>query len=78
LSVTLPLGVLRVLECKPGTVTVQVSVSGAPMRFAILTSTNLANWTALVTNTVPFSFVDTNAAWPGCRFYQALPLPWSP
>lgn len=41
--------------------------------YVIEASTNLINWIPLQTNTVPFTFVDTNAPRFGQRFYLALP-----
>jgi hypothetical protein len=42
---------------------------------AIDASTNLIDWTALVTNTVPFTFLDTNAPLYDSRFYRARGIP---
>ena len=40
-----------------------LQVTGVPgYKYAILASTNLINWSALQTNTAPFTFMDTNAA----------------
>jgi hypothetical protein len=43
--------------------------------YAVEASTNLVNWIILGTNTVPFSFVDTNANQFSRRFYRAVPAP---
>ncbi|HKQ37806.1 MAG TPA: PKD domain-containing protein [Verrucomicrobiae bacterium] len=52
-------------------------VVGAPTsgNHAVLASTNLNTWTALVTNRVPFVFRDTQAVNFSERFYQVLPRP---
>jgi Fibronectin type III domain len=41
--------------------------------YVVEASTNLVNWVPLETNTIPFTFVDTNAPQFARRFYQALP-----
>ena len=52
------------------------TVSGVPgTQCVIQASTNLVNWVAVQTNTVPFTLVDTNASSFGQRFFRAIP--WS-
>jgi len=46
----------------------------AGSQYVVEASTNLIDWVSLETNTVPFAFVDPDAANFGQRFYQALPL----
>ena len=49
----------------------QLSVTGVPgYRYAILSSTNLADWSPLETNNSPFNFTDTNAGGFPQRFYR--------
>jgi hypothetical protein len=46
--------------------------------FMLLASTNLVNWTAILTNSnseATFDFVDTNAAAYRCRFFRVVPIP---
>jgi hypothetical protein len=50
-----------------------VSASGLPgYNYAIETSTNLINWTAIQTNPVPFQFIDVNATNYPVRFYRTV------
>jgi hypothetical protein len=50
-----------------------VSVNGASASpYVIIASTDLINWVALVTNTPPFVFTDTNSSNFSQRFYQAV------
>jgi hypothetical protein len=52
------------------------SVSGTSgYQFVVQSSTNLIDWVSVQTNTVPFTFTDTNAAsLPQC-FYRTFYLP---
>src|SRR5581483_8790367 len=43
--------------------------------YTIQWSTNLTEWTSIVTNSAPFSFVDTNAFIPPMRFYRSMLFP---
>ena len=43
--------------------------------FVIQASTDLKTWTSLLTNQAPFTFVDTNSARSGRRFYRTQTLP---
>ena len=43
--------------------------------FVVQTSTDLKSWTSLLTNQPPFTFVDTNSARSGRRFYRTQTLP---
>lgn len=47
----------------------------AGSRYAVEASGNLANWVRVVTNTAPFTFVETNAGKFGQRFFRAVRLP---
>ena len=40
--------------------------------YAIEASTNLMNWTAIQTNSVPFQFIDVNALNYPMRFYRTV------
>jgi hypothetical protein len=54
----------------------QFTVSGVPgYSYAVQTSTNLINWTWLVTNTAPFNFSDTNNPGLQQQFYRTVYLP---
>jgi hypothetical protein len=54
----------------------QFSIVGVPgFNYAVEVSSNLLDWTPLLTNASPLSFVDTNAAAQPQRFYRALWLP---
>ena len=74
LSVITPKGNLRIVDFRRGEVTLEAS-GPAGNRFAILTSTNLADWAALKTNSVPFTLRHTNPPSLGWRFYRAQPVP---
>ena len=53
-----------------------LNVSGVPgYRYSLEASINLVNWSALQTNTAPFSMVDTNASALSQRFYRARYAP---
>jgi len=55
---------------------VQFDVTGVSgFNYAVLASTNLADWVPLLTNTAPFTFTDTNAAGLQQRFYRSVYLP---
>lgn len=46
--------------------------------FVIMASTNLTNWTPILTNldsSASFDFTDTNTATYSCRFFRVVPLP---
>jgi hypothetical protein len=47
---------------------------GAGDQYVVQASTNLVNWVNLQTNTVPFTFVDTNSASYSKRFYRTYYL----
>jgi hypothetical protein len=50
-------------------------ISGNPgSKYAVQASTNLIDWLSVQTNTAPFTFVDTNAAGFGQRFYRTVSL----
>jgi hypothetical protein len=52
--------------------------STAGRSFVLLTSTNLADWTPVLTNVSSnetFDFADTNATTNQCRFFRVSPLP---
>ena len=54
----------------------QFAVAGvAGSQCIIQTSTNLANWVALLTNTVPFTFTTNKSTADKQRFYRAVYLP---
>jgi autotransporter-associated beta strand protein len=54
----------------------QFSVIGVPgYDYAVSGSTNLNDWTALLTNASPFTFLDTNTSLFPTRFYRAQYLP---
>ena len=56
--------------------TVQLTLLGIPsFNYTIQSSTNLMDWTSLVTNSAPFDFADTNAFIPSMRFYRSLLIP---
>jgi hypothetical protein len=58
------------------TSTAQFTLLGIPsFNYTIQSSTNLMDWTSLVTNSAPFSFADTNAFIPSMRFYRSLLIP---
>jgi hypothetical protein len=53
-----------------------LSVSGVTNHPCVVqASTNLVDWVAVQTNTVPFTFVDSNASQFGQHFYRAVNLP---
>jgi len=55
---------------------IQFGVAGVPgFNYAVQASTNLFDWDWLITNSSPFSFVDTNAASFPQRFYRTIYLP---
>jgi hypothetical protein len=56
----------------PFTLTVN-GVSG--YSYVVQVSTNLVSWDSVLTNTAPFTFVDTNASQCNQRFYRSLYLP---
>ena len=48
-------------------------VSGAVgYKYVVQVSTDLVNWVSIQTNTVPFTFVDTNAGQFSQRFYRSI------
>jgi hypothetical protein len=47
---------------------------GTGDQYVVQASTDLVNWTTLQTNTVPFTFVDTNSASFSKRFYRTYNL----
>jgi hypothetical protein len=54
----------------------QFQVAGVPgFNYAVQESTNLIDWVTLITNTSPFSFIDTNAAGTPQQFYRAIYSP---
>ena len=54
----------------------QLTVTGvAGYKYAIEASTNLSNWMAIVTNSSPFAFSDTNSAASLVHFYRARLVP---
>jgi probable HAF family extracellular repeat protein len=57
----------------------QMNVQGIPgLRFAVMTSTNLTHWTALLTNTLTTdstNFVDSTPATNRHKYYRAMALP---
>jgi hypothetical protein len=67
-------GNLRIVSFLRGVATLEVSGADAK-KFAILTSTDLAHWTGIWTNIVPFRFPHTNSPVPGFRFYRTLLVP---
>ncbi|MDD5141581.1 MAG: fibronectin type III domain-containing protein [Verrucomicrobiales bacterium] len=44
-------------------------------KYAVEASVNLVNWARVLTNTAPFTFVDTNSSQFGKRFYRTVSLP---
>jgi hypothetical protein len=63
---------ISVLGCDSGHLT--FAMNGQPGHpYAIQASTNLVNWVNLVTNTAPYSFVDSTGL--PYRFYRAFLLP---
>jgi PKD repeat protein len=53
-----------------------LSVAGVSgYQYVVQASTNMVNWVPLQTNTVPFTFVDTNASQFSRRFYRSVSLP---
>jgi hypothetical protein len=55
---------------------IQFDVAGvAGFNYAVQASTNLIDWVPLLTNTPPFTFMDTNAAGFQQRFYRSVYLP---
>jgi hypothetical protein len=65
---------LRLLGVSRGVATLEL-LGPEGQKFAILNSSNLAQWTWLCTNTAPFTLAHTNAPGTGCQFYRAIPLP---
>ena len=54
----------------------QLDINGSTgLTWIVQASTDLSNWVSLVTNTVPFSFADTNTVGLPQRFYRAKFLP---
>ena len=54
----------------------QFDVTGVPrFNYAVQASTNLTDWESLVTNTSPFTFMDTNAPNFSKRFFRSIALP---
>ena len=49
--------------------------NASTLGYAVESSTNLANWTSLITNAAPFTFTDTNIVNDSARFYRALYIP---
>jgi hypothetical protein len=57
----------------PGSGSARLDASGAPgWNFVIQASTDLANWVNLATNTVPCTFMDSNASQYNSRFYRLI------
>jgi hypothetical protein len=53
-----------------------LAVAGVPgYKYVVQGSTNLVNWVPMQTNTVPFTFVDTNAGKFRQRFYRSIYAP---
>ncbi len=53
-----------------------MSVSGVPgYRYIVQASTNLASWSSIQTNPVPFNFTDPNSALFPRRFYRTIFIP---
>jgi len=51
------------------------TLTGTPnAQYVILASTNLVNWSPVLTNTAPFVFTDPTAKQFSQRFYKAVPL----
>ncbi|MDD5139381.1 MAG: immunoglobulin domain-containing protein [Verrucomicrobiales bacterium] len=54
----------------------QLTIAGVDgLSYAIQSSTNLTDWTAIATNTSPFNFLDTNADVFPQRFFRSIYLP---
>ena len=54
----------------------QFQVAGVPgFNYAVQSSTNLIDWTPLITNTSPFIFTDTNAPYFPQQFSRRIYLP---
>ena len=52
-----------------------LTVAGtAGNKYAVQASTDMVNWISLLTNTAPFTFVDSNASKFNQRFYRAVYL----
>jgi hypothetical protein len=67
-----PANMLSSTAYSPGQFSFAVNgVNGS--EYVVEASTNLIDWIPLQTNTVPFTFVDTNTPRFGQRFYLALP-----
>ena len=47
----------------------------AGSKYAVEASTNLATWVRVMTNRVPFTFMETNTGQPGKRFFRTVRLP---
>ena len=53
-----------------------LTVNGVPgYKYVVQASTNMASWASILTNTAPFTFVDTNASQFKQRFYRSFYLP---
>jgi hypothetical protein len=53
-----------------------LTVNGlAGYSYVVQVSTNLVSWVSVLTNTAPFTFVDTNASQFKQRFYRSFYLP---
>jgi endoglucanase len=64
--------VLHLASSSPGG-NFQFNVTGSSgFQYIVQGSTDLFNWTPLQTNTLPFSFTDSNAPGQGMRFYRTL------
>jgi hypothetical protein len=51
-------------------------VAGVPgFNYAVQASTNLIDWVSLITNTSPFTFVDTNSTNSPQQFYRTFYVP---
>ena len=62
--------VTPMMQAAPVGKTFQITVTNPPASTVIQASTNLFDWTDVYTNTPPFTFTDTFAAFP-YRFYRA-------
>jgi uncharacterized repeat protein (TIGR01451 family) len=66
---------IPLISAQYGTNGYSLSLDGAPCTsYVLYISSNLYDWLPLMTNTSPFTFVETNTDLPQ-RFYRAAPLP---
>ncbi len=74
IAYTVPSVNALLVSIAPALAGMNVSVNGTvALPYVIMASTDLVNWVALVTNTAPFIFTDTNSSNYRQRFYQAVP-----